>query len=163
MEEGYHDIKIEYFDSVHTAVMVFGLLNENNLVDPMSEDVLFRYESGEGITSACTLPEGYAETGDCDDYNVLKNPTLTEVCDDLDNDCDGTIDNDLQTEFYIDLDNDIGSERTLVPGWDVSSMSLMKNSVQCLNVEVTTTSDVVTSQQWVIPITLEQYSKENFM
>ena len=150
LEEGYHDIKIEYFDSVHTAVMVFGLLNENNLVDPMSEDVLFRYESGEGITSACTLPEGYAEVnGDCDDYNELKNPTLTEVCDDLDNDCDGTIDNDLQTEFYIDLDNDgVGSERTLVPGWDVSfyvfdeELSSMPDFASHTPVEVTTTSDV---------------------
>ncbi len=33
------------------------------------------------------------KTADCDDWNALKNPGMTEICDNLDNDCDGVADN----------------------------------------------------------------------
>ncbi|HFA51172.1 MAG TPA: T9SS type A sorting domain-containing protein, partial [Bacteroidetes bacterium] len=42
---------------------------------------------------ACTQPMGYvANADDCDDANAAVNPNADEICDGIDNDCDGTID-----------------------------------------------------------------------
>jgi len=43
---------------------------------------------------------------DCDDAQPLNYPGNTEVCDGVDNNCDGNIDEGLMSTFYIDSDND---------------------------------------------------------
>jgi len=44
---------------------------------------------------ACEAPDGFvASDDDCDDANAEINPSATEICDDLDNDCDGTVDDE---------------------------------------------------------------------
>ncbi len=55
-------------------------------------------------------PVGYvSSSNDCDDTNVSVNPGATEVCDSVDNDCDGTVDEpdaaDAPT-WYRDADGD---------------------------------------------------------
>ena len=57
---------------------------------------------------ACTKPKDYVtDNTDCDDTDKKKNPGKTEVCDNKDNDCDGTIDNNVQkTTYYQDSDKD---------------------------------------------------------
>jgi alpha-tubulin suppressor-like RCC1 family protein len=71
-------------------------------------------ESAEAIF-ACDAPEGYVDSAtDCDDDDNQVSPSATEVCDDVDNDCDGltdeSIDGDeddgLKTTFTLDLDGD---------------------------------------------------------
>lgn len=59
-------------------------------------------------TCAASAPLGYASlSGDCDDANVNINPGATEICDGLDNDCLGGIDNGLTFSwYYLDFDND---------------------------------------------------------
>jgi hypothetical protein len=60
-------------------------------------------------TEACTQPSGYSESsGDCDDSNASVNPDATEICNGIDDDCDGDIDGDAEdaTSFYIDADGD---------------------------------------------------------
>lgn len=50
------------------------------------------YGSGASVSS-CNQPTGYVTLGgDCDESDVSINPSAFEVCDGLDNDCDGTID-----------------------------------------------------------------------
>jgi len=44
--------------------------------------------------------------GDCNDTNPAINPGATEVCDRVDNDCDGTVDEGLGTTWYRDADRD---------------------------------------------------------
>jgi hypothetical protein len=50
-------------------------------------------------------PVGYvAVAGDCDDNNAAVNPGATEVCNSIDDDCDGSTDEGLVfADYYADL------------------------------------------------------------
>lgn len=50
--------------------------------------------------------DGYASDIDCDDSSALVHPGADEICDAIDNDCDGDIDEEVKTLFYLDEDND---------------------------------------------------------
>ncbi len=59
---------------------------------------------------ACSEPAGYAASADdCDDADPAVNPDATEVCNGVDDDCDGTVDEDDAadaTTWYADADGD---------------------------------------------------------
>ncbi|TNE62866.1 MAG: T9SS type A sorting domain-containing protein [Bacteroidetes bacterium] len=59
-------------------------------------------------TCSANLPAGYvANSLDCDDSNPDIFPGATEVCDNVDNDCDGLVDDSLAVyTYFADLDND---------------------------------------------------------
>ncbi len=50
--------------------------------------------------------DGYSSKYDCDDNNSSINPAAREICDGVDNNCDGQIDEGLKTTFYEDTDGD---------------------------------------------------------
>jgi hypothetical protein len=63
------------------------------------------------VVAGCTVPDGYAAAGgDCDDGRPEVNPDAQEVCNALDDDCDGDVDaadDSLDgTTYYEDGDND---------------------------------------------------------
>lgn len=63
---------------------------------------------GDGVTLA---------EGDCNDLAPNMVPGGQELCDAIDNDCDGVVDEDLPSAWYYDNDEDgYGTERTAVAG-----------------------------------------------
>ena len=51
------------------------------------------FGDAKSATSSCTKPSGYvADKTDCDDKSASVHPKATEVCDLVDNDCDGAVD-----------------------------------------------------------------------
>jgi hypothetical protein len=53
------------------------------------------FGDAEGAAQRCAGGVGWAaQAGDCDDEDALVHPNANEVCDDLDNDCDGVVDGD---------------------------------------------------------------------
>ena len=89
-----------------------GTVNEDTATDALT---WYADTDGDGHgdvaspTSACAQPSGYAIlSDDCDDTASNVSPSSEEICDDLDNDCDGTTDFDgwIPTD-YIDIDDAI--------------------------------------------------------
>ncbi len=61
----------------------------------------------EATQTACEAPEGYVENNqDCDDAQPRSYPGNEEVCDEIDNNCDGTVDEGVTTAYYADADTD---------------------------------------------------------
>ena len=59
-------------------------------------------------TQACDSPPvGFVDNGlDCNDGQSAINPNAEEVCDAVDNNCSGEVDEDVQIAFYPDVDKD---------------------------------------------------------
>ncbi len=56
---------------------------------------------------SCSQPRNFVTNSeDCDDTENISYPGADEICDELDNDCDGTVDEDVQMTVYADLDDD---------------------------------------------------------
>jgi hypothetical protein len=65
------------------------------------------YGDGSVTTSACAQPSGHvADSSDCDDDNNTVYPGASELCEGLDNDCDGSIDEGALLTWYADADGD---------------------------------------------------------
>ena len=65
----------------------------------------FRDADGDGVADALCC-NGETCGTDCDDANPTVSPTSPEVCDTLDNDCDGAVDEGVLRTFYRDADGD---------------------------------------------------------
>ena len=65
------------------------------------------YGDAGSTTMACSVPEGYvSDATDCNDADAAVNPGATEVCNGIDDNCDGNIDEGVQSTFYADADGD---------------------------------------------------------
>jgi hypothetical protein len=53
----------------------------------------------------CEIPAD-KQAGDCDDTDAAINPGVTEICDGVDNNCDGNVDEGLASMYYRDSDGD---------------------------------------------------------
>ena len=66
------------------------------------------YGDPDQVVQACHLEAGFVRPGDadCDDADPAANPDALEVCNQIDDDCDGTVDVDPHRFVYLDLDHD---------------------------------------------------------
>ena len=88
--------------------------NCNGQIDEGVKTTFYTDEDGDGwgasynTKDACTAPAGYVlKGGDCNDFNAQISPAKAEACDEIDNDCDGQVDEELpQSLVYVDLDGD---------------------------------------------------------
>jgi hypothetical protein len=103
-------------------------------IDEASDITMYLDADGDGYgdpdesITGCEAPEGYVENGlDCDDTDPDISPEATEVCDDVDNDCDDEIDTDAEPlgaddspiAWYVDEDGDgSGAEGTPIVACD---------------------------------------------
>lgn len=94
-------------------------------------------QDGFGIATdsqvSCVAPDGYAlQDGDCDDTRAQVNPNGTEICNALDDNCDGNFDEGFtQNTYYVDADEDgfgnaQGSVQACMP-----PMGYVSNSDDC--------------------------------
>jgi arginine repressor len=107
-----------------------GLDNDcNGLIDDGVKLVFYKDLDRDGYTDGttsvgCSAPQGYvlsALLGDCNDENNQINPGKTEICDGIDNNCDGLIDEGVKLVFYKDLDGDGYTDGTTQVGCSAPS------------------------------------------
>jgi hypothetical protein len=65
------------------------------------------YGSASTVTNTCSAPTGFvSDSTDCDDSKGFVHPGAVEVCDGVDDDCDGLVDESVKSPFYADVDGD---------------------------------------------------------
>lgn len=66
------------------------------------------YGTSAGASTSCSIPSGYVRVnGDCNDSSASINPGATEVCDQVDNNCNSQVDENLSAiTSYLDADRD---------------------------------------------------------
>ena len=91
------------------------------------------YGSASWSVDACVAPAGFvADATDCDDTQATAYPGNPEVCDALDNDCDGSVDEDVQTAWTLDLDGDgYGDDATAVWACDAPTPLYVPDGGDC--------------------------------
>ncbi|MDP6935761.1 MAG: putative metal-binding motif-containing protein, partial [Myxococcota bacterium] len=82
-------------------------------VDEGVLDTFYQDADGDGFgdesmeAEGCENPSGYvASSSDCNDGDASAHPGSVEVCDGVDNDCDGEVDEDVSETWYLDADGD---------------------------------------------------------
>ncbi|MFZ5482495.1 MAG: MopE-related protein [Myxococcota bacterium] len=90
------------------------------------------YGTSSTSVNACSTPSGYVTNStDCNDAAANANPAATEVCDSIDNDCDGAADEGVTSTYYRDADSDgFGSTTVTTTGCSLPS-GYVTNSNDC--------------------------------
>ena len=101
----------------------------------------YGYGDPSATTQACTVPSGYvADNTDCDDDEAAIHPNAAELCDGLDNDCDGNVDEGIGPVYIGDFSFSTQAELDAFPpcytsldgsitisGGDIVSLSPLSN------------------------------------
>ncbi len=90
------------------------LIDEDGVYGPQTEGALRRSPAGGFPTDGCAVDrdgDGAPEGMDCDDMNPARHPGATESCDNVDEDCDASVDEDVVAVC--------GGEGTCTPGMQV--------------------------------------------
>jgi large repetitive protein len=100
------------------------------------------YGDAASTTVSCDLPTGYvADDNDCDDSAAAVNPAATEYCDSIDNDCDGTTDEDDAVDastWYADSDGDSYGDAAVTDVACSAPAGFITDNTDCDDAEATT-------------------------
>ena len=109
-----------------------GLIDEGVTTTYYRDADVDGYGNAAVTISACSLPSGYVSNStDCNDANAAIHPGATEVCNGVDDDCDGLIDEGVQTTYYRDADVDgYGNAGVTILACSVPS-GYVSNSTDC--------------------------------
>ena len=97
------------------AIEICNLLDDDcdGVIDEGVQNTYYADIDGDGYgqidstIQACSLPAGFTENDDdCDDSDPAIHPSATEICNGIDDDCDGVTDEDVQNTYYADIDSD---------------------------------------------------------
>ena len=90
---------VMHWTPLHASVVALALLTGCPLDIGVCDTPWYRDTDGDGygdasaVEVACDAPDGtVSEAGDCDDADSSVSPRAVELCDGLDNDCDGSVD-----------------------------------------------------------------------
>jgi len=105
------------------------------------------YGTESNAQAACSPSVGYTDmAGDCDDSDGTISPNATELCDEVDNDCDGDTDEgdaaDVDT-WYVDADSDSYGDPTSVTTDCSQPSGYVPNSTDCDDSDGSVNPDMV--------------------
>jgi hypothetical protein len=84
-----------------------GAVDDGVIVDFFEDVDADGFGNPTSIWQGCVAPPGWVEDDtDCDDTDDERNPDLVELCDELDNDCSGVVDDGVTSTFHPDRDSD---------------------------------------------------------
>ena len=87
--------------------------------------------SGTATISGCPVAGKVNNNSDCDDGVATVNPAATEVCDNIDNDCDGLTDEGVTLTFYADADGDTYGNATVTTTGCSPAFGYVLNNSDC--------------------------------
>ncbi|MBM3428033.1 MAG: T9SS type B sorting domain-containing protein, partial [Bacteroidetes bacterium] len=91
-------------NTVESCTLPAGYVINNIDCDDMALTYLDADNDGFGSTNVVEC--GVYSNSDCNDGTPLIQPNATEICNEVDDDCDGVIDEGVQGTYYADTDND---------------------------------------------------------
>jgi hypothetical protein len=98
--DGFGDINSTSYSCSPAAGFV------TNSEDCDDNALTYQDNDGDGFGSEQLVSCGSLLNTDCNDNNPASNPSASETCDAIDNDCDNEIDEFVQNTYYSDQDND---------------------------------------------------------
>ena len=104
------------------VVYLFACRNQQEPTKVVEEEVIIEDADQDGYSSS---------DGDCDDNNPLLYPFAEELCDGIDNNCDGQVDEDVKITFYLDADQDgFGDEHESMTACEIQ-LGYVNNGSDC--------------------------------
>jgi beta propeller repeat protein len=112
--------------------------NCNRQTDEGVKNTYYRDADGDGYgdpavtTQACSQPSGYViDNTDCNDSNATAYPGAAEVCDGIDNNCNGQTDEGVKNTYYRDADSDTYGNSSLTTQACTPPSGYVTNNTDC--------------------------------